>query len=62
MPRINIRNFAINSRCYDANNNKTLYSQSLFKNTNANNVISKMADINLTNVNADTALGQSWFH
>lgn len=63
-PRLNKKNFAINSRIYDTTATGTLYSQTIARNPTpaVDNVISRMNDINFQNVNPDTAMGQSWFH
>jgi hypothetical protein len=62
VPRINPKNFAINARSYDVTNKNTLYSKTkmYFPNTGATG--NSFNDINITNVNADTAMGQSFFH
>lgn len=53
-PRINSHNFAINARCYDPSNTKTLYPNSML-----NGAITSMT---ANDFNTDTAMGLSWFH
>lgn len=61
-PRINCKNFAINSRIYDTTASKTLYDPSIVNTTVNPHNISTMNLINYDSVNPDTAMGQSWFH
>ncbi len=61
-PRINKKNFAINSRIYDASNTNPLYKQSISGKNKTSYNYSDIDSINMTTVNADTAMGQSWFH
>lgn len=53
-PRINSFNFAVNGRCYDPSNQKTLYDPVMINNPNYR--------WNQDSVNADTAMGQTSFH
>lgn len=59
---MNCKNFAINGRLHDTTNTKTLYASTLFKNTDTDNDYNNFANFTLANINADTAMGQSWFH
>jgi hypothetical protein len=52
-PRINAFNFAINERCYDVSNQRTMYSQTSAQNTNWQTT---------AKVNMDTALGMPSVH
>lgn len=63
-PRINQKNFAINSRIYDTTNTKTLYDSTIFNNValTADLPWSKIQAVTLNHVNTDTAMGQSFFH
>jgi len=67
-PRINSKNFAINSRIYDTTATGTLYNSSIVKTTTTDNALSQLSSLVLDDptgmrgVNADTAMGQSWFH
>lgn len=61
-PKINKKNFAINSRIYDTSNKKTLYNPSIANYSGAGWSVTDLTNVNMNNVNADTALGQSWFH
>jgi len=61
-PKINKKNFAINSRIYDTSNKKTLYNPNNAHYTGSGWRVTDVTDININNVNCDTALGQSWFH
>lgn len=67
-PRINSKNFAVNSRIYDTTATGTLYNSSIVKTTTTDNALSQLSSLVLDDptgmrgVNADTAMGQSWFH
>lgn len=61
-PRINAKNFAINGRIYDTTADKALYSHAIVNTGLGVHDLTKMNTINFTNVNPDTAMGQSWFH
>lgn len=61
-PRINQKNFAINSRIYDTKATKTMYDAAIIKTGSTTNALTAMTNINFDNVNPDTAMGQSWFH
>lgn len=54
-PKINIKNFAINGRCYNANNKNTFLDPSL-------SLYSASYVYSSNSINTDTALGQSHFH
>lgn len=64
MPRINQKNFAINERCYNIENQQPYLPPEAFNmqssddfNTQAKNMSKVLASIN-----SDTAMGQSWLH
>lgn len=54
-PKINMKNFAINGRCYDVTNVNPFYPPQMSQN-GANYIWSP------NSVNADTAMGMSHFH
>jgi hypothetical protein len=60
-PKINTKNFAINSRCYDINNVNTYLNPKDY-NTNQGDWGAVMNTVENMSINADTAMGQSWFH
>jgi len=67
MPRINQKNFAINGRIYDTNNQSPMLDPSYW-NVSLQNFNQGYASLNAMGgmtqkaVNADTAMGQAWFH
>lgn len=54
MPRINTKNFALNGRIYNTNNNWTRYDSAMYKDPNYN--------FSYQSINADTAMGMSWIN
>lgn len=53
-PKINMKNFAINGRCYNTKNTKTFWDPQMSGNASYT--------FTSSTVNADTALGMSSFH
>lgn len=64
LPKINQKNFAINGRIYNTNNVNTLLPTSLYSQfpTSTGALANSLSSFATANVNADTAMGQSWFH
>lgn len=54
MPKINMKNFAINGRCYDITNTKPFYEVQMNQGA--------LYNWTTKSVNADTAMGMSHFH
>jgi len=53
-PKINMKNFAINGRCYNPKNTNTFYDPQMFQNPNY--------QFTTTSINCDTALGYANLH
>lgn len=53
-PKINMKNFAINARCYNTSNVSTFWDPLMLNNTSYN--------WQTPSVNADTAMGMTSFH
>lgn len=64
LPKINQKNFAINGRIYNTSNMNTLLPSTLYQlapvSTGA--LATSLSSFATATVNADTAMGQSWFH
>lgn len=54
LPKINIKNFAVNARCYNVNNRNTMFDKDMLHNPNYT--------FTSNSVNLDTAMGYTHFH